>query len=193
MTPEQLIGVVQSCAQLPGTQLFATDSGESATIAICQLNGAVWWTSDMDIDCDGGLGTVCQSDPWYSAETSTTDSKGNPLDASSLPFIVIPLPSNGFDYAAHGIGLGSVAAVLYNGKLEYAIFGDQGPKGVIGEGSFALAEKLGIDSNPSYGGVDSGVTFIVFTGADGEVTKNEDHAEAVSIGEDRARKLLQAN
>jgi hypothetical protein len=193
VTSEQLLSRVQSCVQIAGTQKFATDSGGAKTIPVCQLNGAVWWTSDMDIDCDGGQGAICMNDPWYLPDTSATDSNGNPLDASTLPFFVIPLPSNGFDYAAHGIGLGSVAAVIYAGKIEYAIFGDQGPKGIIGEGSFALAEKLGIDSDPAIGGVDSGVTFIVFTGVDAKVSKNEDHNEAIAIGKQRAAKFLVDN
>lgn len=193
ITPDKLLALVQSCTQVSGTQKFATDSGLASTIPVCQLNGAIWWTSDMDIDCDGGQGAICKGDPWYLPDTSATDSSGNPLDASTLPFFVIPLPSNGFDFSAHGIQLGSVAAVIYAGKVEYAIFGDEGPKGIIGEGSFALAEKLGIDSDPATGGVDNGVTFIVFTGADGVVSKNEDHQEAITVGEQRAGQLLQNN
>jgi len=42
---------------------------------------------------------------------------------------------------------------------------DQGPKGQIGEGSIALAEALGIPSNPRHGGVVSGILYLVFPGS----------------------------
>ena len=124
---------------------------------------------------------------------SGTDSQGNPLDASTLPFYVIPLPSHGFDYAAHGIDLGSVGAVIYGGQLEYGIFADQGPQGIIGEASYAMAVALGVDPDPEFGGADSGATYIVFTGADGMVTTNEDHVEAETVGQARAAQLLLDN
>lgn len=118
---------------------------------------------------------------------------GNPLDASTLPFLVIPLPSNGFDAAAHGIQHGSVGAVLYGGHVQYGIVGDKGPKGIIGEASYAMAVALGVDPDPVTGGADGGATYIVFTGPSGVVTKNEDHDEAVALGELRAAELLAAN
>ena len=36
--------------------------------------------------------------------------------------------------------------------------------------------------SPTTGGVDSGVTYLVFTDATARVTHNEDHTEAVSLG-----------
>jgi len=143
----------------------------------------VWWTVDFDVDCDGGRGAICMSDPDYLPDTSAVDSMGNPLDASTLPFIVIPLASTRFRYADHGISAGQVALVLYGRRMVFGIFGDAGPSSIIGEGSFAMAEALGIPSNPSTGGVDSGVTYLVFTGAAANVTRNEDHAEAVTLGQ----------
>lgn len=192
-TAADLLALVQNCQQVAGTTKFATDDGDASTIPICQLQGAVWWTSDMDIDCDGGQSAACKADPWYLPETSATDSNGNPLDASTLPYIVVPLESNGFDPATHGVHLGDVAAVIYQGKLVYAIFGDEGPQGIIGEGSYALAELLGIDSDPATGGTDGPVTFIVFTSDGAKVSKNEDTVEAKAIGEAQAAKLLSDN
>jgi hypothetical protein len=147
----------------------------------------------MTIACDGGKATACTSAPGYSPSTSGSDSTGHPLDASTLPFIVVPLPSNGLDYATAGIALGDVAAVLYKNKLVYAIFGDQSAKGILGEGSYALAAALGIDPDPATGGVGSGVTYILFTGAGAKVAKNEDHAAAVALGETLAAALVANN
>jgi hypothetical protein len=193
VTPDQLLAITQSCSQLPGTTKFRADSGASKTIPVCSLAGAVWWRGDMDIDCDGGKGATCKSDPYYQSDTAATDSKGNPLDASTLPYVVIPGPSNGFDYKANGLKLGSVVAVIYKGKMVYGILGDIGPAGVIGEASYALAVQLGINGSPISGGVDSGVTYIAFTGSSAVVTKKEDHAQAEALGKTAAQKLVQSN
>jgi hypothetical protein len=191
--PADLVAVLEGCQQLAGTTKFATDSGGAKTVPLCKLNGAIWWKADMDVDCDGGQGAACKADPYYQAETSTVDSMGNPLDASTLPFIVLPLPSNGFDYKAHGLKLGSVAAVIYQGKILYGIAGDMGPKGVIGEASYAMAKKLGINPSPISGGVDSGVTYVAFTGVSAVVTKKENAVEAAQIGKVRAQAVVDAN
>jgi hypothetical protein len=49
--------------------------------------------------------------------------------------------------------------------VAYAVFADEGPSDIIGEGSYALAVALGIDPNPATGGTQGPVTFIVFPGA----------------------------
>ena len=77
---------------------------------------------------------------------------------------MIPLPSSRFSYKSNGIKPGSVAAVIFNNKVVYAVFADEGPNAIIGEASYATAKALGINPDPSNGGVDSGVTYIVFPG-----------------------------
>ncbi len=191
--PSDLVALLTACQQVAGTTKFATDSGGPKTIPLCQLNGAIWWTADLDVDCDGGQGAACKADPYYQAETSTVDSTGKPLDASTLPFVVAPLPSNGFDYKAHGLKLGSVVGVIYQNKIMYGILGDMGPAGVIGEASYALAQKLGINPSPISGGVDSGVTYVAFTGTSAIVTKKEDAVQAAQIGASRAAAIVQSN
>lgn len=193
VTADALLALASTCNRLPGTTDFATDSGAPDTVPLCTLNGAVFWQADMDIDCDGGQSAICMSDPSYQPDTSATDSQGNPLDASTLPFVVLPLNSNGFTAAGAGLGLGGVVAVVYNGQLEFGIIGDRGPQGIIGEASYAMAERFGIDPDPVTGGADSGVTYFAFTGPSAVVTKNEDHAEAQAIGEARAAALLANN
>ncbi len=189
VTAAELLALTSACVRIAGSPLYSTDTGTAATIPLCQLQDAIYWQADMDIDCDGGQGAVCMSDPWYLPDTSAVTSSGQPLDASTLPFIVIPSPRTGFRYADHGIALGSVGAVIYRGRVVYGIFGDAGPSAIIGEASYAMAMALGINSDPATGGVDTGVTYIVFTGPSGEVTRNEDHAEAVRVGEARASLL----
>lgn len=191
--PSDLVALLSNCQQVAGTTKFAKDSGGTKSVPLCQLNGAIWWSADLDVDCDGGQGAECKADPYYQPETSTVDSLGNPLDASTLPFVVVPLPSNGFDYKAAGLKLGSVVGVIYQGKIMYGIIGDLGPTGVIGEASYAMAKKLGINPSPISGGVDSGVTYVAFTGTSAVVTKKEDAAQAASIGASRAAAIVQSN
>lgn len=181
ITPSDVLARLGACTRIGGD--YATDVGEVSNIPVCQTDSVVWWTADLDIDCDGGRGAICMSDPDYLPDTSAVDSTGAPLDASTLPFIVIPLASTRFRYADHGIRAGQVALVLYGGRMVFGIFGDAGPSSIIGEASFAMAEALGIPSSPRTGGVDSGVTYLVFTGTAARVTHNESHAEAVSVGE----------
>lgn len=190
VTAAQLLTLTSSCRQI-STGKFATDSGGPATIPICGLDGAVFWKADMDIDCDGKRTATCneQTDPWFQNQTSATTSTGQWLDSSTLPFVVIPQPSSRFDYRTAGLKLGSVIAVIYDGKLKYGVFGDTGPSGIIGEASYAMASALGIDPDPHYGGVSSGVTYIAFTGASGVVSRMEDAALATSIGNAQASLL----
>jgi hypothetical protein len=85
------------------------------------------------------------------------------LDATRIPYIALPP-----DFAREfGISLGDLAVVVNveNGRTAYAIFADVGPRGKIGEGSIALANKLGIPSNPRHDSVLNGVTYLVFPGS----------------------------
>jgi len=194
VVPADLLAKLGTCQQLAGTTKFRADSGSSATIPVCGIGSSViWWKADFDVDCDGGTSATCKADPDYQSETATVDSKGNPLDASNLPYVVIPGVSNGFDYKVKGLKMGSVVAVVYNNKISYGILGDVGPQGVIGEASYAMAKELGINPSPTSGGVDSGVTYVAFTGAAAVVGKKEDHAKAVEVGQAQGNKLIQSN
>src|SRR5438105_943524 len=115
-------------------------------------------------------------------ETSLSDSTGAPLVASTLPYAVIPLPSSRFSYTNAGIKLGAVIGVIYNNKIAYGIFGDEGPDDIIGEASYAMAALLGINPDPRNGGVDSGVTYFTFTTNAAVVSPAENHNNAVTLG-----------
>jgi hypothetical protein len=160
-----LLAKVKNCT-VASHGKYATDDGEASTVNICKAGSAFFWKSDLDIDCDGVRTSKCNedTDPWYQDQTSFETSKGRPFQADSTRYFVIPLPSSRFDYTASGIKPGSVAAVIYNNKVVYAVFADEGPNNIIGEASYATAKALGINADPENGGVDSGVTFIVFPG-----------------------------
>jgi hypothetical protein len=164
-TAAQLLAKVASCTPASNGK-YATDEGEAATINICKTGNAYHWTSDMDIDCDGITTTRCShtTDPAYFNETSFQTSTGQFFTADVTHYFVIPLPSSRFNYGNAGIKPGNVGAVIYNNKVVYAVFADEGPDSILGEASYATAVALGIDPNPATGGTAGPVTFIVFTG-----------------------------
>ena len=194
-TAADLLGVLGTCNQASTGKYKTDEDAASATVAICKLTGAYYWQADMDVDCDGKTTTQCNinADPDYQNQTSATDSKGDPLDAANLPYVVIPLPSASFSYKTAGFKLGNVVAVIYKGQLNYGVFGDEGPNDIIGEASYAMAKSLGIDPDPATGGTDSGVTYIAFPGSAAVVNPIEDHAAAVTLGQMLAAQLIANN
>jgi Ricin-type beta-trefoil lectin domain/Fungal chitosanase of glycosyl hydrolase group 75 len=164
-TAAELLAKVASCTPA-STGKYATDEGEAATINICKTGTAYHWTSDLDIDCDGITTARCShtTDPAYYNETSFQTSTGAFFTADVTHYFVVPLPSSRFNYSNAGIKPGNVGAVIYNNKVVYAVFADEGPDDIIGEASYATAQALGIDPNPATGGTAGPATFIVFTG-----------------------------
>jgi len=159
--------------------------------AIYGLKGALYWVADMDVDCDGRpTPGKCDRahDCCFMMDTAVHGPSGA-LAAAETPYVVIP---NNFHPA--GLTPGTVIAVIYGGKIQYAVFGDTGPQNIIGEASYATAEKLGIPPSATDGGINGrSVTYIAFTGA-GTVPKNaEDQAETRALGESLMAKLLQNN
>ncbi|MET7617442.1 glycoside hydrolase family 75 protein [Streptomyces sp. NPDC005408] len=187
-----LLAKVQGCTQI-SKGLYRKDAGASATVRVCQKKGAVFWKADMDIDCDGKRTTKCNSttDPWFQNATAFQQSDGTPLNAEKLPFIVVPTASPIWDYRTSAVMGGTVAAVIYNNRVQYAVVGDTGPSGIIGEASYATAEALGINPDPKVGGVASGVTYILFTNT--RVAPIESHSGAVILGEALAEEFLLNN
>ena len=82
------------------------------------------------------------------------------VDASKIPYVVLP----GDISRDTGARLGDFAVVtnLRTGRSSYAIFADIG---TFGEGSVALAEKLGIWPDARNGGTRGGVLYLVFPGS----------------------------
>jgi len=191
ITAAQLRERIASCDNVVGGP-YASDGSGTADIDVCGFPGAVAWTSDLDIDCDGKETTQCNlsTDPSYMDQTAATDSNGDPLDAAALPFVVIPGRSAKFDYIDAGLGMRSVVAVIYEDKVAFGVLGDVGPQAIIGEASYAMAVLLGIDPDPSTGGVEGGVSYIAFTGTEAKVDVIEDHDEATTLGTSLAETLL---
>jgi glycosyl hydrolase group 75 (putative chitosanase) len=186
---DQLLALTQGCAKIVSSHTYKLDNGQA--VNICGLNGAIYFTADMDIDCDGrnvGDGKCPGNDCCYQADTAFHNNAGQPLAASVTPYVVIP---NDFHIA--GLAGGNVVAVIYNRKLEFAVFGDTGPIDIIGEASYACAAALGINPDPGSGGIGGGVTYIAFTGSGSKPADIENQSQTATLGQQLAQNLLQNN
>ncbi|KAJ7143730.1 fungal chitosanase of glycosyl hydrolase group 75-domain-containing protein [Mycena epipterygia] len=111
--------------------------------------------ADMDIDCDGVSG----------ATTSEPDTTYGALDTTLVPWFVIP-----DEFQSQQLQPNALGAIICNGKMFYAIFGDTNGDGVpkdsqvIGEGSLLLGQACfpddGIAGDNGHAAPD--VAYIVF-------------------------------
>ncbi|MFI6859652.1 glycoside hydrolase family 75 protein [Streptomyces sp. NPDC050421] len=188
----ELLAKVSSCKRISNGS-YRTDEGASPSVPVCGMNGAVFWKADLDIDCDGQVTKACNvdTDPYFQGATAFHTSGDRPLNAEELPYVVVPSRSSLWDSTDAGIKGGSVVAVVHAGKVVYAVVGDTGPAGIIGEASYAAAEALGIDPDPRTGGAGSGVTYILFK--DSVVSPIESRGAAVTAGEALAGEFLRNN
>jgi hypothetical protein len=188
-TAQELLAKLGTCNQVSnGT--FHSSNGD-AQVPVCQTHGAFTYTSSLSVDCDGQSSDACNSgkDPDYQNDTAVHGSDGRPLNAATTPYVVLPGRSSKiWSYARAGIKPGDVVAVIHGDKVEYAVFGDTGPKSKIGEASYATASALGINPDPRVGGADSGVTYIVFPGT--ATGAAEDHGKAVAAGRAAAQAFV---
>jgi hypothetical protein len=214
---QKLLALTSNCTaanKIPSdTSKFSTDSGK--IVHVCALpgatgtadaGGAIFWNADMDIDCDGITTTNCpgtgaNKDPSYFDQTSfsgpnsASSQDGPALSSEKTPYVVIPEEITNVDQQNGG----NIVAVIYNGQIEFAVFGDQieYQKGdasePIGEASVRTAKGLGIPASPATGGVGSGVTYIAFTGKGTQPKDMEDLAEVQALGTKLLESLLQNN
>ena len=137
-------------------------------------SGFFAYTSSMAIDTDG---SDPDPDPDHQDQTAWQDDNGDSLGAHHVPYYVLgsicpdrQSPCKWFHYAEHNITGLQFALIFYDGQCIGAVFGDtQGPSsgGIareLGEASVKSAQLLGIPSSGRDGGVDDGVTVVVFAG-----------------------------
>jgi hypothetical protein len=137
-------------------------------------SGVYAYTSSMAIDTDG---SDPDPDPDHQGQTTWQDDNGAQLGAHHVPYYVLGdvcfdgvSPCKWFYYAEHNITGLQFALIFYNGKCIGAVFGDtQGPPGgdarELGEASVESATLLGIPNSGTTGGVDNGVTVVIFSGS----------------------------
>ncbi len=107
----------------------------------------------------------------YQATTSFQFTDGSQINADEIPYVVLPRESIGKDKNGNtiwaspdrakgtpfynaGIQRGDYVRITNpaNGKTAYAIYGENGPSGQVGEISMAAARELGINPSPISGG-----------------------------------------
>lgn len=101
------------------------------------------------------------------------------VDSGSVPYIVLP-PQLLAPRLKGGPRLGDFAIVtnIVNGRSVHAIIADIGPAAKLGEGSIALADALGIRSNPKSGGTSVGVQYRVYPGSGNRKVLDADQVRA---------------
>src|SRR5262249_47563566 len=103
-------------------------------------------------------------------DTSLHDSSDAPLDAHQWPFIVLPKPGQlPYYWRQLGIAVGDLGVCFYkDGKSCPVIIGDMGPDHKLGEGSMCAIGNLGLNPDPSRGGLQNvppGVAHFIFPGS----------------------------
>ncbi|MEU1146139.1 glycoside hydrolase family 75 protein [Streptomyces sp. NPDC005863] len=184
-----LLAATRTCTEISHGK-YRTDDGKRAVVPVCGTRDTVFWTADMDIDCDGRPTTACnrRTDPLFLHTTAFQQSDGRHLAAEHLPYVVVPGPSHRWNHTRHGVTGGTVAAVVHGDKVQYAVVGDTGPVDLIGEASYATAQALGIRPDPRSGGTAADVTYIFFKGS--QAVPIESHRAAVDRGEALARQFV---
>jgi Fungal chitosanase of glycosyl hydrolase group 75 len=126
---------------------------------------------------------VVQPNGYYVSPTAFCDSsksESDParyVDSGKVPYISLPSKIVG-----NGTDLGDFCTVINtcNGKTSGAIVADVGGNAHIGEGSIALADNLGIASNPRKGGINDEIIYIVYLGSGKGFNVTLDAIEAIS-------------
>lgn len=140
------------------SDLEAADFSTDALTAPALRGPAIVKRAGMAIDTDGpvaGYDRRVHRDPHRQLQTSLRYADGSSVDPTRVPYIVVPISEKAL--------LGDLAVVEYRGKRVVAVVADCGRR--WGEGSVALAERLGIPSDGVSGGVSSGVTYTVYRGS----------------------------
>ncbi len=124
-----------------------------------------WWGIATDTGLKTGKPIVQGPDdvaPGYYVSTTAKGTGGKKgttaayLNSEVVPYVAIPPELKGY-----GAALGNLARVEKDGKAYYAVVGDIGPGGKIGEGSFRLAQALEIVASKLREG---GVKYTIFLG-----------------------------
>lgn len=123
----------------------------------------VRFIAKMSIDADGA-GEAYRRDRTGLPQTALKVG-GSSLNPTKTPYVVIPGDFSGPNGVHKDVLLGDYAAVTYGPRTVYAIVGDVGPRGLIGEGSILLARGLKIPDDPNTGGVGGNVQYLILPGS----------------------------
>ena len=182
-TPAQVLAGIQknstSSTQV-NTKPHINTMTRAQNVNVYQVATGVYaYTSGMAIDTDG---SDSDPDPDHQGDTTWQDSNGQALGAHHVPFYVLgddcwdrTTPCPHFFYKERGMTGRQFALMFYNGKVIGSIFGDtqtannqttsDNDSRELGEASVKAAQLLGIPSSGTTGGVDNGVTVVMFSGS----------------------------
>jgi hypothetical protein len=182
-TAAQILAAVQAhmtSSDQVNTKPHINTMTRAMNVDVYQVTSGVFaYTSSMAVDTDG---SDPDPDPDHQSQTTWTDDNGQSLGAHHVPYYVLGdycydrvAPCPHFYYAEHDIAGLQFALVFYDGKVIGAVFGDTQGDSVtptsdndsreLGEASVESASLLGIPSSGTTGGVDNGVTVVIFSGA----------------------------
>jgi len=199
---EVLAGVQQNSttANQVNTEPHINTMTRDQNVNVYQVSSGVYaYTSSMAIDTDG---SDPDPDPDHEGDTTWADSNGDALGAHHVPFYVLgddcwdrESPCPHFFYKEHGLTGRQFALMFYNGQVIGSIFGDtqtandqttsDNDSRELGEASVKAAQLLGIPSSGTTGGVDDGVTVVMFSGSSWVVNGTNDNLN------DNAQALVQ--
>jgi hypothetical protein len=183
LTAAQALAFVQAnmtTANKVNTKPHINTMTRAQNVNVYQVKPGVYaYTSSMAIDTDG---SDPDPDPDHQGETTWNDSNGKALGAHHVPFYVLgddcwdrKSPCPHFFYREHSMTGRQFALMFYNGKVIGSIFGDtqtannqttsDNDSRELGEASVKAAQLLGIPSSGTTGGVDNGVTVVMFSGS----------------------------
>lgn len=126
-----------------------------------------WWGLACDSSGNPYVQTSKNIAPGYYVSTTALIAPGlhdrepaKYVDSGFIPFIVLPGKPK-FD---KNQTLGDLAMVFNNktGKMSWALYADIGPSNELGEGSMALCDALGINSDPKTGGESKEVIAMIY-------------------------------
>jgi hypothetical protein len=123
-------------------------------------------------------------DATQQSDTSLHYRDGKPINANRVPYFVLPLPTSW--PKPFGIALGDIAAVVFGGRLAFAVFADFGPRNLLGEGSVELFRELGEERVRSDGrvrdiGMGPGVIRIVFPKSGASADRDSEAALVAAV------------
>jgi hypothetical protein len=155
-------------------------------------NKCFYLDSELQLDTDGWPDGRGKGDRSWQPTTSLRYADNTSLNANSVPYFVLPLPKSWANN--RGIYLGDYAAVIYRGKVTYAVFGDEGPEHLIGEGSIQLLRTLGEERLKPNGRIENsgagpGIVTIVFPGS-GHPAHRKNEATLLAAIQSEGEKLF---
>jgi hypothetical protein len=155
-------------------------------------NKCLYFDSELQLDTDGWPDGRGRGDKYWQPTTSLRLADNSSLNANKVPYFVLPLPTSWPN--DRGIFLGDYAAVIYQGKVTYAVFGDEGPKNKIGEGSIQLLRALGQERLRPNGRIENagagpGIITIVFPGS-GQAADRKSEATLLAAIQSEGERLF---